>query len=53
MADYFHYIEAGVMSFLLTLIISPFVISFMKNEVYMLLYKLKKDKSYQSLLYPL
>ena len=32
MADYFHYIEAGVMSFLLTLIISPFVISFMKKE---------------------
>ena len=32
MADYFHYIFAGVMSFLLTLIISPFVISFMKKE---------------------
>jgi len=30
--EYFVYIQAGVVSFLLTLLISPFVISFMKKE---------------------
>ncbi len=32
MTEYFTYIQAGVISFLLTLLISPFVISFMKKE---------------------